>query len=127
MRTSALAACLALTVALAAGCAARLGEAAPSAATTPVTVMLADFEVGPVELTVSGPSVTFAVTNNGPTVHNFSIRNSDGEVVLATPDLRPGERATLTGELPAGDYETFCSLPGHDSLGMLGTLTVTDR
>lgn len=99
------------------------GNAAPTA--TPATVMLADFMLEPVDMTVEGPTVSFSVTNNGPTVHNFSIRDGSGEILLATPDLRPGESAMLTGELEPGDYETFCSLPGHESLGMQAALTVT--
>ena len=119
------AAILLALIAFATACAPMDGDpaaAVPSAA--PVTVMLADFMVEPGELTVDGPSVTFSVTNNGPTPHNFSIRNADGEIVLATPDLRPGESTMLTGELEPGEYETLCSLPGHDSLGMVGTLSV---
>ncbi len=127
MRTMLLATCLAVIAVLSASCSPTSGDAAQSATTTPVTVMLADFEIGPTDMTVVGPSVTFAVTNNGPTVHNFTIHDASGEVVLATRDLRPGESATLAGELPPGQYETLCSLPGHDSLGMVGTLTVTDR
>ena len=91
----------------------------------PATVMLADFMLEPEDMTVEGPSVTFSVTNNGPTIHNFSIRDASGEVVLATEDLRPGESAMLTGDLEPGEYETFCSLPGHESLGMQAVLTVT--
>lgn len=93
--------------------------------TVPATVMLADFMLEPEDMTVDGPSVTFSVTNNGPTVHNFSVRDPEsGEVLLATENLRPGESATLTGELEPGEYETFCSLPGHESLGMQAVLTV---
>ena len=93
--------------------------------TVPATVMLADFMLEPEDMTVDGPSVTFSVTNNGPTVHNFSVRDPEsGEILLATENLRPGESAMLTGELEPGEYETFCSLPGHESLGMQAVLTV---
>jgi len=32
---------------------------------------------------------------------------------------------TITGDLEAGDYTIFCSLAGHESLGMSGMLTVS--
>ena len=39
-------------------------------------------------------------------------------------DLDPGQLATLALQLGAGTYTTFCSLAGHESLGMHGTVTV---
>ena len=48
-----------------------------------------------------------------------------GEVLMTTADLSRGEAETITAELPPGEYVTFCSLPGHESLGIKGTLTVT--
>jgi plastocyanin len=81
--------------------------------------------IDPSDLSVAGPSVVFDVTNDGPTPHNFSVRTSDGEVVLATEDLAVGATETLSGTLEPGDYVIFCSLAGHESLGMSGTLTVT--
>lgn len=70
-------------------------------------------------------AVSLAVTNDGPTVHNISIRDESGTVVGATKDLKTGESETLTADIPAGSYTLFCSLPGHESLGIKGTLTVT--
>ena len=102
-------------------------SAAPavSAATdgTPITVK--DFSLDPKEVAVKGP-VSLAVTNAGPTVHNVSIRDASGKVVGATKDLKPGGTETLGVDLPAGSYVLFCSLPGHESLGIKGTLTVTN-
>lgn len=93
-----------------------------TAASTPFIVK--DFTLDPLEVTVPG-SVALAVTNEGPTVHNLTIRDDAGEVLGRTADLRPGEAETLTADLPAGAYILFCSLPGHESLGMKGTLTVS--
>ena len=89
-------------------------------------IALMDFMLDPEDLEVAGPTVTIAVTNDGPTPHNLSIRNDAGETLFATDDLSRGEETTLTGELEPGDYVIFCSLGGHESLGMSGTLTVTD-
>jgi plastocyanin len=95
------------------------------AAAIPVT--LADFTVTPVDLVATTTTVSFAVVNDGPTPHNLTIRDSTGTVLGATPDLGQGGQAVLTITLPAaGSYITYCSLPGHESLGLKGTLTVTE-
>jgi plastocyanin len=92
-----------------------------------IPVTLADFTVTPADLVVSGTTVSFDVVNDGPTPHNLAIRDAAGTLLGTTPDLSQGERATLTLTLPGpGDYVTFCSLPGHESLGLKGTLTVSD-
>ncbi len=96
--------------------------ASASADSTPITVR--DFALDPKDVTVQGP-VSLAVTNAGPTIHNVSIRDASGKVVAATKDLKTGGTETLGVDLPAGSYVLFCSLPGHESLGIKGTLTVT--
>ena len=116
---------LVAVVGMSTACAPGGGDPQPSASFTPVAVRLMDFMLAPTDLTVEGPSVEFAVANDGPTPHNFSIRDADGEIVLGTTDLRPGASTTLSGELEPGTYDTLCALPGHESLGMRGTLTVT--
>lgn len=98
------------------------GSSAGATQATPIIVK--DFSLDPNTLAVRG-TVSLAVTNAGPTVHNVTIRDASGKVLAATADLKPGETATLTVDLPAGTYTMFCSLPGHESLGVKGTLTVT--
>ena len=77
------------------------------------------------EAEVAGPPVTIAVTNDGPTPHNLTVRDGNGEVVMATQDLSPGDAETISAELEPGAYVIFCSLAGHESLGMSGSLVVT--
>ena len=89
---------------------------------TPITVK--DFSLDPKDVTVAGQA-SLGVTNAGPTVHNVSIRDASGTVLAATKDLRPGQSEVLSFDIPAGTYTLFCSLPGHESLGIKGTLTVT--
>jgi plastocyanin len=93
----------------------------PAADGTPVVVK--DFAIDPLDVTVTGP-VSLAVSNAGPTVHNLSIRDDADKLLAKTDELREGDSAILEVELPDGDYILFCSLPGHESLGMRGTLTV---
>ncbi len=65
---------------------------------------------------------TFNVTNAGKLTHNFTI--VVGDKTFATPNLHAGETATLETDLPAGTYNTLCSIPGHKEQGMAGTLTI---
>jgi len=97
-------------------------SAAAATNATPITVK--DFTLDPKDVTVKGV-VSLAVTNAGPTIHNISIRDASGTVVAATKDLGSGQSEVLSVDIPAGSYVLFCSLPGHESLGIKGTLTVT--
>ena len=97
------------------------GSAAATDA-TPITVR--DFKFDTPDVAVTG-DVALAVTNAGPTIHDLTIRDAAGTVLGETEDLKAGASETLTIDLPAGTYVIFCSLPGHESLGIKGTLTVT--
>ena len=116
----------ALVLALAA-CAAPDGDAsapADDADADALTVSVSDFMIEPSDLLVEGTTVTIDVVNEGPTPHNFSVRDADGEVLMATADLSTGGTETITADLEPGEYTIFCSLGGHESLGMSGTLAV---
>jgi plastocyanin len=80
--------------------------------------------IDPTSFEASGPTVTIEAVNDGPTPHNFTVRDAAGEIVMGTRDLSTGESETISAELQPGDYTIFCSLAGHESLGMSGTLTV---
>lgn len=116
----------ALVLALAA-CAAPDGDAsapADDADADALTVSVSDFMIEPSDLALEGTTVTIDVVNDGPTPHNRSVRDADGEALMATADLSTGETETITADLEPGEYTVFCSLGGHESLGMSGTLTV---
>jgi plastocyanin len=98
---------------------------ASEAAADALAVNLMDFMIDPSELEATGPTVTMDVTSDGPTPHNLTVRDEAGEVVMATADLSVGDTETITADLEPGDYTILCSLAGHESLGMSGTLTVT--
>ncbi|MEO6349239.1 MAG: cupredoxin domain-containing protein [Candidatus Limnocylindrales bacterium] len=113
-------------------CAGPSASSVPSPATTTATtqqstelaVILRDFKIEPATLTASG-AVTFAVTSQGPTPHNFTIRDANNEIVARSKDLRTGDADLVEASLAAGEYTFFCAFAGHESLGMHGTLTVT--
>lgn len=116
----------ALVLALAACAAPDADRSAPADGAEPasLTVTVSDFLIEPSELSATGSAVSIDVANDGPTPHNLSVRDAAGEVLMATADLRTGETETITADLEPGEYTIFCSLGGHESLGMSGTLTV---
>ena len=96
----------------------------PTAAAGTTQIHVRDFTLDPKDIAVTG-TVSLSVTNDGPTVHNVSIRDASGKVVAATKDLTQGQSEALLAKIPGGSYTLFCSLPGHESLGIKGTLTVS--
>jgi plastocyanin len=68
-------------------------------------------------------TITLVMENPSALEHNIAVRGDGlderGEVV------GQGEESTVTVELEAGEYEFYCSVPGHDEAGMNGTLTVS--
>jgi uncharacterized cupredoxin-like copper-binding protein len=99
--------------------------AGESTTTNATSITERDFKFDTPDVTVAGSAVSLAVTNAGPTIHDLSIRDASGKVLGETEDLKAGASEALTLSLPAGTYVMFCSLPGHESLGLKGTLTVT--
>ena len=69
---------------------------------------------------VTGQSLEVVLDNQGVEFHNLEIEGIDGFVVEA----QPGATGEASLEIAAGDYVIFCSVPGHQQLGMEGTLTV---
>jgi len=55
-------------------------------------VHISDFKITPAAITISGSSMTLAVHNDGPTVHNLTVRDASGKVVASTKTLKPGDR-----------------------------------
>jgi manganese oxidase len=130
----ALAAVLALFLAVSVGLQLTTSEAAATggshpaavdaAGATDVDVSLGEWFIEPTNVTAAaGAPITFNVTNDGAIPHDLTIVDID-----QTAELAGGEEATLTlGDgLDAGVYRMICSIPGHESAGMTGTLTVDD-
>ena len=61
------------------------------------------------------------VTNSGSQTHNLGVEGTD----LITPDIEPGETATLDlSSLEAGDYTLYCDIAGHADSGMTTPLLI---
>jgi plastocyanin/mono/diheme cytochrome c family protein len=73
------------------------------------------------EITVK-PGDTIQVVNSGLSNHDFSVDDWG----IAEP-LNPGDEPvtiTIPDDAAPGDYEFYCSIPGHKENGMVGTITV---
>jgi plastocyanin len=68
-------------------------------------------------------AITLVMENPSAIEHNIAVRGGDvdeqGDVV------GQGGESTVTADLEPGEYEFYCSVPGHEEAGMKGTLTVT--
>ena len=74
-------------------------------------------------LTASAGKVSIAFANMSPLEHNVTIESASHAVVGATPTFK-GESKTLNVTLKPGTYKFYCSIPGHRTAGMEGTLVV---
>ena len=81
-----------------------------------------EYKIDPADATVKAGSVTFNVSNDGQTVHNLEIEGNGVEE--ESEDLQPGSTGQLTVDLEPGTYEMYCSIDGHEDLGMKGEITV---
>jgi plastocyanin len=92
------------------------------AAAAPVAVALSEFAISPATITVPlGGSLQ--VANNGTMDHDLVVTDTS----LRTATLSAGASEVLDlSSLEPGEYEVFCSIPGHKDSGMVATLVITD-
>ena len=91
---------------------------------TVIQVKLNEWTMGMETMKVKG-AVTFEVTNTGKFPHALAIEGKigDKDFELSTGWLKAGEKTTLTVNLPAGTYNAYCPVPGHEGKGMKSDLT----
>jgi plastocyanin len=82
-----------------------------------ITVTATEFKFKLSSTSARHGSVTFTVVNKGKIPHDFKI---DGK---KTPLLKPGKSAKLTVTLKKGRNAYLCTVAGHASLGMKGSVT----
>ena len=122
---AALAAALVLLVACSGAGDAAGGEGERAAAApTSIEVTLTEFAIEPATLeAAAGSPLTFSISNDGAAPHTFAV--TAGGETYETPSIAGGATATLdVPALDAGSYQVRCTVPGHDQLGMTGTLVV---
>jgi FtsP/CotA-like multicopper oxidase with cupredoxin domain len=113
-----------LAAACSGGDAGSVGAEGDSAATASFAVSLTEFAISPAMIHApAGQPLTFTVTNDGTAAHTFAVETESD--VEATPQIPPGDTVTLeVPTLAAGDYKTYCTVPGHEGAGMVGSLMV---
>ena len=101
-----------------------------------------DFEIDLATSSAPAGSVTFNISNEGPSTHEFVIVQTDDApdalptkngtvdeenltVVDEQEDIAPSTTATLTTNLDAGSYVIICNIPGHYEAGMHTAFTVS--
>jgi uncharacterized cupredoxin-like copper-binding protein len=100
------------------------GEGEHAAAVT-IEVTLSDFAITPDQLEgPAGAPLTFAIRNEGATPHTFGVVAGGRTFETATIDAG-GDAVLEVTALEAGTYQVLCTVPGHDTLGMTGTLMVS--
>jgi uncharacterized cupredoxin-like copper-binding protein len=111
-----------------------------------VSIIEKDFSLAVNPATSAAGLVTFTITNQGPSVHEFVVFKSDldpGALPLKADgsavnedgagvshidekeDIANGGTASLAIALQPGKYVLICNLPGHYKLGMRAGLTVS--
>ncbi len=100
------------------------GGASDQAAVAPATVevMLADFTITPVAISVPADQpVQFAIMNHGLAPHTFAV--VVGDQTYESDLIDPSGQGTLdVPALETGAYEAYCTVAGHKDLGMVGTV-----
>ncbi len=83
-----------------------------------------DFRFNPSTITVkAGQPLQVTFQNSGEILHDFTAQQGLSTPVVITEEGGKSGTATVTYDKP-GTYKFFCSQPGHDQLGMHGTITV---
>lgn len=74
-------------------------------------------------LTAPAGEIALVMENPSSVEHNIAVKG-DGTDEKG-PVVGQGETSEVTVTLEPGEYEFYCSVPGHEAAGMEGTLTVT--
>jgi plastocyanin len=87
-------------------------------------ISLIDYKLVPAEIDAEAGTIVLCAKNDGKAPHDLAVRDDSDKVLGRTEVLDPGEQDQFSLELSAGAFDIFCSVAGHESLGMKGTLTV---
>jgi uncharacterized cupredoxin-like copper-binding protein len=71
----------------------------------------------PGDTTLGAGRSTFEVMNEGKIGHDLAVEGGGGKVPK-TPLIDPGKTAQLEADLKPGKYKLYCTVPGHEQLGM---------
>jgi plastocyanin len=115
-----------VAAALLAGCGGGGGASQPAGS---IKVTMTEYGFEPSTISAPSGKVVFYLVNAGKLSHDMIIRDkSTGARVpgAASELVSAGDTFVFTvSNLAAGTYGFFCDQPGHETLGMIGTLTLT--
>ena len=116
-----------VVILLASACAPTAATSAAGAALPPEQITVTgtdDFRFNPSTITVkAGQPLQVTFQNGGEILHDFTVQQGLARPVVILEEGGKSGTSTLTYDKP-GTYKFFCSQPGHDQLGMHGTVTV---
>jgi nitrite reductase (NO-forming) len=102
-------------------------DSAPAAGNADVNVSLGEMWIKADKTSVEAGEVTFAVKNEGATMHGMALAlqpvKADGgmldeeQLTGRGKDLMNGESEVITADLEPGRYELVCYVPGHYAAG----------
>lgn len=88
-------------------------------------VALSEWSLGFKTAEVDAGTLPIRVANRGKIPHNLTVSEAGATTeIYKTRLLSPGETAELSLELSQGQYDLYCSVPGHRERGMLAALAV---
>jgi uncharacterized cupredoxin-like copper-binding protein len=114
-----------------------------------VDVTEKDFAIGAASSEIDSGAVTFDITNQGPSIHEFVVFRTDDKAsklpmkkdengipivdedakslrpVDEQEDIAAGSTTSLSVNLKPGRYVAICNLPGHYQQGMYVSFTVS--
>lgn len=76
------------------------------------------------KLAANAGAITIALTNESAVPHDVSVRDSGDKVLGESKEVTKGSTDLVIKDVGAGTYTFFCTVPGHEQAGMVGTLTV---
>ena len=126
MRLSLLLFAAPIVILVGSACAPSTGPAAGAALPSEqVTVAGTDeFRFNPSSITVkAGQPLEVTFQNGGEILHDFTVEQGLAKPVTVSKDGGKSGATTVIYDKP-GTYKFVCSQPGHDQLGMHGTITV---
>lgn len=93
---------------------------------TTVRIDGVDIRYEPPSVEAGTEAVRIEFRNRGDVPHNIVFRDGPGAPTASADDefVEPGDDQSFEVELTTGEFDFYCSVPGHEEAGMLGTLTV---
>jgi uncharacterized cupredoxin-like copper-binding protein len=87
-----------------------------------VTAVAEGLKFDTTSLNAKAGKVTIIMKNDSPLMHDIAIKG--GGVDAKGPVVGQGGASTVTADLKPGKYTFYCSVDGHETAGMAGTLSV---